>query len=260
MKLIENLLSLQGRNAFVTGAASGIGQSIATFLADAGANVVLADADSARLQKVVAELSGRGYGVRGLVVDVSREESTRGAFADVRQKEAGLNILVNCAGIYPTRSLEEMTAEFWDRVLAVNLRGPMLCTREALPLLKGAAGAAIVNIASIDSLRPSFVGLAPYGASKAGLNALTRSSAIELSDFGIRVNAVLPGGINTPGLQKAAADVDPAIVEASTNTLPMKRMGEPEDIAALVHFLASDAASFVTGQTFVVDGGIVIKA
>jgi NAD(P)-dependent dehydrogenase (short-subunit alcohol dehydrogenase family) len=260
MRLIENLLNLKGRTAFVTGAASGIGQSIATFLADAEAHVVLADLDETRLREVAAELSQRGYSVRTVEIDVSQEKSVRRAFEEVKQKERTLDILVNCAGIYPIQPLEQMPTEFWDRVLAVNLRGPMLSSREALGLLKEGMGATIVNVSSVDSLRPSFVGLAPYGASKAGLNALTRSCAIEYSDFGIRVNAVLPGGINTPGLQKASAGVDPAVVEASSRLLPMKRMGEPEDVAALVHFLASEAASFITGQTFVVDGGIVIKA
>jgi NAD(P)-dependent dehydrogenase (short-subunit alcohol dehydrogenase family) len=260
MQLIENLLNLKERTALVTGSASGIGQSVATFLADAGAHVVLADLDDARLRDVTSELSARGHSVRAIEIDVSQEDSVRGVFEDVRRKERKLDILVNCAGIYPIQPLEQMTTGFWDRVLAVNLKGPMLCSREAFGLLKAGKAASIVNVSSVDSLRPSFVGLAPYGASKAGLNALTRSCAIEYSDFGIRVNAVLPGGINTPGLQKAAVGVDPAIVEASTRLLPMKRMGEPQDVAALVHFLASDAAGFITGQTFVVDGGIVIKA
>ncbi len=257
---IEKLLSLSGRNAFVTGAASGIGRAIADFFGDAGASVILADMDTGGLRDAVADLRSRACNARGVVLDVAQEESVREAFADVQRTEGNLAVLVNCAGIYPMQGLDQMPTQVWDRIQATNLRGPMLCMREALKCLKGTPRASIVNVSSIDSLRPSFGGLSAYGASKAGLNALTRSAAIEYSEFGIRVNAVLPGGINTPGLAKASVGVDPAIIEASSRTLPMKRMGEPSDVAALVQFLASDAASFITGQTFVVDGGIVIKA
>jgi NAD(P)-dependent dehydrogenase (short-subunit alcohol dehydrogenase family) len=260
MKLIDRLMGLKGRNAVVTGAASGIGQSIATFLADAGANVILADRDMAGLAVVIEELSRAKYQARALLLDVAEERSVKEAFDDIGRNEGQLNILVNCAGIYPTMSLTEMAVELWDFVQVVNLRGPMLCMRESIGLLRSAPGATIVNVSSIDSLRPSFPGLAPYGASKAGLNALTRSAAIEFSEYGLRVNAVLPGGIRTPGFAKASVGVDPAVVDASARLLPLKRLGEPMDVAALVHFLVSDASSFITGQTFVVDGGMAIKA
>jgi NAD(P)-dependent dehydrogenase (short-subunit alcohol dehydrogenase family) len=249
----ERLFGLAGRVALVTGGASGIGRGIAGRLADAGADVAVADLDAGRAAATATELGGRAI---GLGADV-RDEAEVGAM--LRHVTAALGvptILVNNAGIYPATPIADMAVEEWDRVMATNLRGAFLCLREGARAMRaGGGGGTIVNVSSIESMHPSFVGMAHYGASKGGLNMLTRSAALEFAPDRITVNAVCPGGVETEGTQAAFGEGLKQRLEAR---IPLGRVATPEDIGGVVLFLASPAASYITGATLVVDGGYLI--
>jgi len=254
---LERLFGLAGRVALVTGGASGIGRGVARRLAEAGADVAVADLDPVRAEGVAADLAALGGRTCGLGADVRDEASVT---AMVREATATLGvptILVNNAGIYPTSPIADMPVADWDRVMATNLRGPFLCTREGARAMRAAGRrGTIVNVSSIESMHPSFVGMAHYGASKGGLNMLTRSAALEFAPDRITVNAVCPGGVETEGTQAAFGDGLKAQLEAR---IPLGRVATPEDIGGVVAFLAGPAAAYVTGATLVVDGGYLIS-
>lgn len=249
----ERLFGLSGRVALVTGGASGIGRGIAGRLADAGAEVAVADLDAGRAAATAAELGGRAI---GLGADVRDEAEVGAMLRDVTAALGVPTILVNNAGIYPATPIADMAVEEWDRVMATNLRGAFLCLREGARAMRaGGGGGTIVNVSSIESMHPSFVGMAHYGASKGGLNMLTRSAALEFAPDRITVNAVCPGGVETEGTQAAFGEGLKQQLEAR---IPLGRVATPEDIGGVVLFLASPAASYITGATLVVDGGYLI--
>lgn len=258
---INDLLSLAGRTAIVTGGAMGIGRGIVERLAQAGASVVIADADLAAAELTAAELTSRGHSVFAMFVDVGDADDVHRLVADTIGWRGRLDILVNDAGIFPTVPVLDMSPDDFDRVIRTNLRGTFLCSREAaLRMRTQGSGGRIVNVTSIDALHPSSVGLAHYDASKHGVWGFTKNLALELAPHGIQVNAVAPGAIATPGvaaMQPAgSAGVDQkAILDAFLAKVPMRRIGVPDDIARAVLFLASDLASYVTGTQLVVDGG-----
>jgi len=252
----ERLFGLSGRVALVTGGASGIGRGIAGRLADAGADVAVADLDAGRAAAAAAELAALGGRAIGLGADVRDEAEVGAMLRDVTAALGVPTILVNNAGIYPATPIADMAVGEWDRVMATNLRGAFLCLREgACAMRAGGGGGAIVNVSSIESMHPSFVGMAHYGASKGGLNMLTRSAALEFAPDRITVNAVCPGGVETEGTQAAFGEGLKQRLEAR---IPLGRVATPEDIGGVVLFLASPAASYITGATLVVDGGYLI--
>jgi NAD(P)-dependent dehydrogenase (short-subunit alcohol dehydrogenase family) len=252
----ERLFGLSGRVALVTGGASGIGRGIAGRLADAGADVAVADLDAGRAAATAAELAALGGRAIGLGADVRDEAEVGAMLRDVTAALGVPTILVNNAGIYPATPIADMAVGEWDRVMATNLRGAFLCLREgACAMRAGGGGGAIVNVSSIESMHPSFVGMAHYGASKGGLNMLTRSAALEFAPDRITVNAVCPGGVETEGTQAAFGEGLKQRLEAR---IPLGRVATPEDIGGVVLFLASPAASYITGATLVVDGGYLI--
>jgi NAD(P)-dependent dehydrogenase (short-subunit alcohol dehydrogenase family) len=240
---------LRGHGALVTGGASGIGRAIAAALAHEGARVVIADINEKLAQAGITEITGRGGSVRYVHCDVTDEASVEMAVHDVAAHEGSLAVMVNNAGIGPQQApLIDSTAEDWDRVYAVNLRGVFFGIKHAGRLMAAAGGGSIVNIASVAGLGAAPL-LGPYGATKAAVIELTQTAAIELARANVRVNAVCPGWTETPIL----GDADrPQLIRQ----VPLKRLGQPEEIASIVVYLASAAASFVTGSVFRVDGGM----
>ncbi|MGB6537681.1 MAG: SDR family oxidoreductase [Xanthobacteraceae bacterium] len=236
--------------ALVTGAARGIGLATAKrFLAE-GWQVALLDIDSETLESTHAALS-QPENVLAICCDVADPAAVAGALVRVAQRFDRLDALVNNAGIAIFKPILEVTYEDWSRVLAVNLTGPFLCAQAAAPLMRASGGGAIVNVTSISGLRASTLRTA-YGTSKAGLAHLTRQQAVELASYGIRVNAVAPGPVDTA---MAKAVHTPEIRAAYHDAIPLNRYGLERELAEAIFFLCSDRSSYITGQTIAVDGG-----
>jgi NAD(P)-dependent dehydrogenase (short-subunit alcohol dehydrogenase family) len=236
--------------AMVTGAARGIGLAVAKrFLAE-GWRVALLDIESDLLAKSVAALPLPDHTL-ALHCDVSNARAVTDAIADIERRFGRLDALVNNAGIAVFAPLLETSDADWSRVLEVNLTGPFLCTKAAVPLMREHGGGAIVNITSISAVRASTLRSA-YGTSKAGLAHLTKQLAVELASLGIRVNGVAPGPVDT-AMAKA---VHSAEIRADYHdAIPLNRYGLEEELAEAVFFLCSDRASYITGQILAVDGG-----
>jgi glucose 1-dehydrogenase len=248
---------LEGKVAIVTGASSGIGYAIAQLFAKHGAAVAinyLAHADEAK--KLVEEVEAAGGRAIALKGDVSDAQDVEALVATTVKTFGRLDVLVNNAGIEQHTPLLEIGEEDWDRTIAVNLKGPFLCTQAAARRMQKEGGS-IVNISSIHEDFP-FPGSTPYVAAKGGLRMVMRNASLELAQYGIRVNNVAPGAIATP--INAATLADPAKVKELQRIVPLERMGEPSEVAEVVLFLASDRASYVTGSTYYVDGGYVRHA
>jgi 2-dehydro-3-deoxy-D-gluconate 5-dehydrogenase len=256
--------SVAGRNALVTGGAKGIGHGIAIRLARAGANVLIADIDEAAARgasEALAAASGRPVAT---MLDVSDTASCQAAVQRCVDEFGSLDLLVNDAGIFPTSPVLEMSPEFFDRVLAVNLKGLFYMSKAAgLQMVKQGRGGKIVNIASIDSVHPSMQGLAAYDSSKGGVLSFTKNFALEMAPHNVNVNAIAPGGISTEGASQPlvgmSAEETTAMMAAFTQRIPLKRMGVPDDIAKVALFLASPAADYMTGALIVVDGGMLLS-
>lgn len=252
----NELASLVGETAIVTGGAMGIGRAIAERLHAAGANVVIADPDRERNDLVEELNDARGASAIGIATDVSDAASVQAMVNSCIEAFGGVDVLVNNAGIYPAMPMLEMDPAIFERVIAVNLTGLFLCTQTAArKMVAGGRRGRIVNITSIDALHPSMEGLAHYDASKHGAWGFTKSSALELAEHGIRVNAVAPGGIATPGTHGA----DAAAIRAFEQMIPLHRLGHAEEIAEAALFLASDMSTYVTGSQIVVDGGRLLR-
>ena len=243
-------IDLSGKTAVVTGSTRGIGKSVATALAESGARVAVVGRDLTKAQEAAAQI---GHDAMGFACDVSDTAAVAKLIADVEKAFGGIDILVNNAGLTRDNLVMRLKDEDWDEVMNANLRGAFAAIRAASRgMMKKRAGR-IINMASVVGLNGN-KGQANYAASKAGLIALTKSVAKELGSRNILVNAIAPGFIET----EMTAAMTPEARAGLTGLIPLERLGRTEDIAAAVVFLASDYASYITGQVIVVDGGMVM--
>jgi len=242
---------LEGEVALVTGGSRGIGRAVSRSLAEAGARVAVIGRDGQRAEEEAAQLPGEGHG--GFPCDVSRADEVGAALEEIEEAVGGITILVNNAGITRDGLLLRMKDEDWDRVMAVNLKGAFLTTRAVIRGMMRRRDGVIVNITSVVGLTGN-AGQANYAASKAGLVGFTRSVARELAGRGIRCNAIAPGYITTD----MTAELSDDQVEALRERIPLGRLGDPEDVAAVARFLCGPGARYITGQVLGVDGGMVM--
>lgn len=240
--------NLTNRTALVTGAAQGIGKAIAERLHHAGATVAIADLNLDNAKKTAQSLSPQTLAI---AMDVAKAENVQTAVQTCIDQWGHIDILINNAGIVGSGTpVKDLTEADWDQVLNINLKGPFLCSRAVLPTMLKQKKGTIVSVASISG-KEGNPNMAPYSVSKAGVICFTKALAKEHLHDGIRVNCVAPALIQTPLLDH----VTPEQVAYLTSKIPLGRLGQPEEVAAVVHFLASDDASFVTGQCYDVSGG-----
>ncbi len=255
MQNFQDLFNLKEKVAVVTGGRRGMGKTHCLALADAGARVVVSDISKEDCQKVVEEIEERGGEAIAVECDISKKEEVENLMEQAKESYGGVDILVNNAGIIDFKSFFELTEEDWDRVIDVNLKGYFLCTKAAAELMKERGEGNIINIGSIamGQVGIGFPNATPYVASKGGIAGMTESLAVDLAPYGIRINAIAPGFIETPMVDPIKEDEEG--VNAIISNLPFKRAGQPEEISSVVLFLASDASSYMTGAIINVDGG-----
>jgi NAD(P)-dependent dehydrogenase (short-subunit alcohol dehydrogenase family) len=242
---------LENKIAIVTGAGRGIGRSIAIRFAREGASVVAADLDAKNAESVAAEIAAAGDRARSQLVDVASQAQVEELVAATLREWGRLDLLVNVAGVGLTKLILDTTLEQWEHVLRVNLTGCFLCSQAAARAMSAQGAGKIINIASLSGQRGG-TGRAAYGASKAGVTMLTKVMAVELARYGITVNEIAPGPVNT---EMTAVTHDEATRSAYLRLIPMGRYAERDEIADAAVFLASPEAGFINGQTLNVDGG-----
>lgn len=247
------VFSLKGRVAMVTGASRGLGEAIALGLAEAGADLVLCSRDQERLDKVAVQTRSKGSKSIAVQMDVLNSRDIHSTLDRALSEFGKIDILVNNAGINVVKPFTELTEEEWDKVLDTNLKGYFLCAQAVGRKMIERKSGCVINNASVFG-RTGFMNIAPYIASKGGVVQLTKALAVEWARFNVRVNCIAPSYIMT---EMATRDIEanPKILEQNLKRIPMRRAGQPREVADVVVFLASDAASFVTGETVAIDGG-----
>ena len=264
---MQELFNVKASVAIVTGAATGLGQLFAETLAEAGVKVVCTDVDVDLLNKTVAEIRSSGHEALALKADVSLPEDVANMVRAAISEYGRLDIAVNNAGIItsPCR-FHEIDYQDWNRLLAVDLTGVFLCMQKELEVMMGGAGGTIVNIASVAGIRgvaPEHKPRANYVAAKHGVVGLTKQAALEYANHNIRVNAIAPGWFGGTNLSRertgGKAESDPTLEKKRNSFVPLGRKGTLDELKGLILYLASNASSYVTGQVFVVDGGVTAR-
>ncbi|MDA4131000.1 MAG: SDR family oxidoreductase [Thaumarchaeota archaeon] len=247
---------LKDKVAIITGAASGIGTACALEFAQQGATVIVADINDDGGRKLVGEITGNGGAAWYIHADVASFEDVKHLVAKTAAEFGRVDVLFNNVGINPVGNAVETSLEDWDNVMRVNLRSAFFGCKMAIPVMIKGGGGAIINTGSVSGLEAGPVSQAAYEVSKAGIIALTKSIAQDFASNNIRANCICPGGTATPLLKKFMEEsMTPEQRKAWIGIVPMGRLAEPKEIAAVAAFLASDEASYVTGATIVVDGG-----
>ena len=246
--------SLKDKSVLVTGDSKGIGKGIARVFADAGCKVLITGRHENVAKEAAAELSKGGAKVAAFAADVTDYKSMQAAADFAVKSHGGLDILCANAGIFPQVKIEEMSPEIWDETVDTNLKGAFLSVKACLPALKKSGEGRIILTSSITGPVTGFPGWTHYGATKAGQLGFLRTAAMELARYNTTINAVLPGNIITEGLQ----DLGQSYLDGMAKAIPLKRLGKVEDIGYAALFLASQEASYITGQTIVVDGGQIL--
>lgn len=253
---MENMFDVSGKVAIVTGASRGIGEAIARTFAQAGMKVVLSSRKQESLDALAADMRAHGHHVLPVAAHNGQKDALQTLVARAVEAYGGLDVLVNNAATNPHfGTLLEAPDSMWQKTLEVNIMGPMWLIQAAVPHLRAGGGGKIINIASVNGLRPGTMqGI--YSATKAAMINLTQTLAMELAGDNIQVNAIAPGLIQTRFAEAIWTNDD--MLQAVTARTPQKRIGQPQEIAGMALYLASGASSFATGQTFVVDGGITV--
>ena len=249
------MFDLKNKVALVTGGRRGMGRAHAIALGSQGAKVAITDIDAESCLPVAEEIKSKGGEAECFKMDVSNKDEVNLVFDEVIKKFGRLDILVNNAGIYIPKQALDLTEEDWDKTIDINLKGQFLCAQRAAKEMAKNKWGRIINISSVASgqVGVGIAGGVHYSASKGGVIGMTEAMAIEWSPLGISVNAVCPGAIDTPMV--SVAQIPKEAMDGILQAIPMKRIGKPEEVSAMVVFLASDEASYITGGAFYVDGG-----
>lgn len=247
-------MRLEGKVAVVTGGAAGIGEAYSIGMAREGAKVVIADIDEKAGAQLAERINAEGATALFVPTDVSSKADAETMAQRTVDQFGRLDVLVNNASILDAQPVEEITEEMWDRQMAVNAKGTIFCSQAAIPIMKQNKRGKIVNISSIGALAAQ-PGLCAYHSTKAAIFTITRSFAAELIDWNIQVNAVVPGTTSTGMAERAMRD--PAFKKRVVDTIPMGRLGNPQELLGAVLYFSTDDSNYCTGQTLIVDGGVL---
>ncbi|MBC2717878.1 MAG: SDR family oxidoreductase [Desulfobacteraceae bacterium] len=253
--------SLEGKVALITGGSQGIGRAAAIELAKAGADVVVVSRKMADLEKVAAEIESMGRNALPVAANISKIHEIDKMMEIVKSRFDTIDILVNNAATSPAYiSILEAEERLWDSIMNLNLKGLYFLTQAVARLMKASGGGSVINVSSVDGFKPQ-KNLGIYSASKAAVNMLTKSAAIELAPYNIRVNGIAPGAVRTRFFEALfvhfSANEAEAAIQKMGDKLPLQRIGLPEEMAGALVYLASDASGYMTGETMVIDGGLL---